>query len=99
MYVGTALGGAELFPGSVANELPQVVAGLPVGSVATSSAKPLNAGGAAPALTPFSPAHWLPHQSSVVPRRAAATERSPSTNAPRLGNAKTTTDALSADGR
>ena len=29
MYVGTALGGAELFPGSVANELPHVVAATP----------------------------------------------------------------------
>ena len=71
--------------------------GLIVGSV-TSVTKPLNEAGACPPERLFRLAHeWL-HQVTVVSWPAPATVWSPSVNAPRLGNAKTTTSSLSDEG-
>jgi hypothetical protein len=59
-----------------------------VGS-ATLAAKPLNAVGEKPSERLLSINHCTDHQVTGVLAAAAATALSPSTNAPRLGNANT----------
>src|SRR5215831_4313326 len=97
MYSGTVSGGLPLLPGRAVKLVPHSSGGLICGSV-TLDAKPLNEDGAWPPERLFRPDHeWL-HQVTVLPP-APATVWSPSVNAPRLGNAKTTTWSASDDGR
>ena len=98
MYEGTVLTGGVLLPGRVVHGPPQPDGGVPAGRL-TVPAKPLNAEGAAPPVRTFSADHSAPHQ-VTVPDPAPATVPSPSTNAPRVGNANTIAVLLvSADGR
>src|SRR5688572_11573915 len=85
MYCGTVSGGGGLLPPVVVHADPQAAGGVLVGKV-TFSAKPLNAGGAAPPDGAFAADQLCPHHSTVPPDMALA---SLTTNAPLLGNAKT----------
>src|SRR4051812_19470448 len=73
MKGGTAAGGFELLPGRLVQVPPQVVAGR------ARSAKPLNDAGAPPPVRSFSFHHSAPHHSTVAPRGASWTVRSPRT--------------------
>src|SRR4051812_34259797 len=95
MYEGTTSVGGGLLPPEVDDGAPHVAGGVAVGRL-TVPAKPLNADGAAPPDSTFTPAHWLPHQVTVPPPAALT---SPTVNAPRLGNANTIAVALLADPR
>jgi hypothetical protein len=99
MTDGTVAGGCALFPGVVVNDTPHEAAGLVDGNIDTLSAKPLNDGTSPPPLTLLRLDQLLPHQLRVVARVAPARVSSPSTKAPRPGNAKTSTCAVSDDGR
>lgn len=86
MRLGTSATGGGLLPALVVQFPPQ--AGGDEGD--TLAAKPLNPGGAGPPLRLFFSDHCELHQVSVVNGPAPATVRSPRSNAPRDGNAKTT---------
>jgi hypothetical protein len=99
MYAGTPLTGGALAPPEVVHAPPHMVGGLDAGST-TLSAKPLKADGADPPERLLRLAHWASHHVTVVVGPAAATVRSPRTNTPRVGKAKTVAVlAVSADGR
>jgi hypothetical protein len=95
MNDGTTAVGGGLLPPVVDHGLPQDTGGVLVGSV-TVAAKPLKAGDADPPESALECAHWL-LQKVAAALPAALT--SPTTNAPRLGNANTNAVALAADGR
>jgi hypothetical protein len=99
MYAGTPLTGGALAPPEVVQVPPHKVGGLDVGRT-TLSAKPLNADGAELPERLLSFAHWAPHHVTFVVGPAEPTVRSPRTNTPRVGKAKTVAVLpVSADGR
>ena len=79
--------------------MPQLLAGLVVGRDVTEAANPLNASGATPPDTEFVVYQVSLHQVSEVVGVAAETDRSPRTNAPLVGNAKTITFADAEEAR
>src|SRR5690348_3156703 len=87
MYDGTPLDGGGLLPPVVVHELPQLVAGVVVGSVIT-PAKPLSEGGALPPLRRFCCDHVSPHHSTLA-LPAVDAVMLPSVKAPLLGKANT----------
>jgi hypothetical protein len=82
MYAGTPDTGGGLLP-VVVVQLPPHTGGFEL----RVAAKPLNDDGADPLDRLFKLDHVSPHHVTVVEVPAAATVLSPSTNAPRLGNA------------
>src|SRR5215216_7622644 len=90
MYDGIAPTGGGLLPPVVVQAPLHFAGGLLVGTLATFPAKPLNADGATPPERLLKSGQRSPHHVNVVRAPAAATVLSPSTNAPRLGKAKTT---------
>jgi hypothetical protein len=81
------------------NVVPQLVAGLVVGSDFIVPAKPLNESGATPPERLLSGDQESFHQFRVVVGAAALTVLLPSTNAPLLGNEKTMIGSLSDEPR
>src|SRR5690348_6524449 len=87
MYDGTPLVGGGLLPPDVVHALPQVVAGLVVGSVIVPT-KPLYDDGAGPPVRTFRLGHVSAHHVTVLVPAVAAVVF-PSVKTPRLGKAKT----------